>query len=133
MNHRSIYLPRVRNVLPNSLELFAAPDASNVTGSRETTTVPLQALYAMNHDFVQRQAEAFAMRLATLPASKRIEFAHLTAFGRSPTYRERQIGSHFAQKFRRDEPGTDNAELLRKTFTAYCHALLCTAEFGVID
>lgn len=133
VNFRSVFLPRVRNVLPNSLELFDAPDASNVTGSRETTTVPLQALYSMNHDFVQRQAEAFAERLMREPSSSRINFAYLSAFGRMPTDRERQMGSLFAQKFRADERGTDNAELQLKTLAAYCQALICTAEFSLID
>ncbi len=133
VNHRSVYLPRVRNVLPNSLELFDAPDASNVTGARETTTVPLQALYAMNHDFVRRQAEAFAARLEREPTKTRIEFAHLTAFGRPPTDRERRMGALFAQKYRADERGIDNTELQRKTLAAYCQALMCAAEFGVID
>ncbi len=132
-NLRSVYLPRVRNVLPSGLELFDAPDASNVTGARETTVVPLQALYAMNDDFVRRQAEAFADRLLQMPSRERIDFAHLTAFGRLPTARERQIGSHFAQKFRADERDTRSTELQRKTMAAYCQALMCVAEFGVID
>ena len=132
-NSRSIYLPRVRNVLPNSLELFDAPDASNVTGARETTVVPLQALYAMNDNFVRQQAEAFATRLAAQPSKTRIDFAHLTALGRLPTPRERQMSAHFAQKFRSDQRGTESVELQQKTLAAYCQALMCTAEFSVID
>ncbi|MEM7013803.1 MAG: DUF1553 domain-containing protein [Verrucomicrobiota bacterium] len=133
MRQRSVYLPRVRNVLPIGLELFDAPDASNVTGAREMTTVPLQALYSMNHPFVREQAEGLAERMTQMPANRQIDYAHLAAFGRLPTGRERQMGSYFAREFRAKERGLSQAELQKKTFAAYCQALMCTAEFAVID
>lgn len=129
---RSVYLPRVRNVLPEALELFDAPDASLVTGARETTTVPLQALYLMNNAFVREQAAGFAKRVSEKPWGVQLEYAHLVAFGRSPTAFERASASRFAQEFKsttaRDREGGDLEAL-----TAYCHALLCTAEFSCID
>lgn len=51
--HRSVYLPTPRNLLPNSLELFDFADNSVVTGSRSTTIVPSQALYWMNNSDVE--------------------------------------------------------------------------------
>jgi len=66
-NTRSVYLPRVRSVLPEMLETFDAPDASLVTGSRDTTLTPLQSLFLMNNRFVQDQAIVLADQLAGLP------------------------------------------------------------------
>jgi cytochrome c553 len=92
---RSVYLPRVRSVLPEMLEAFDAPDASLVTGSRDTTSSPLQSLYLMNNGFVQDQAVAMAERLADLPREQQIITVYELAFGRSPTERERRLGGEF--------------------------------------
>ncbi|MFO0843082.1 MAG: PSD1 and planctomycete cytochrome C domain-containing protein [Gemmataceae bacterium] len=46
--HRSVYLPVLRDRLPDVLDLFDFAEPSLVTGDRETTNVPVQALYLMN-------------------------------------------------------------------------------------
>ena len=61
--HRSVYLPVLRDRLPDVLDLFDFAEPSLVTGDRETTNVPVQALYLMNSPFVQARAEALADRL----------------------------------------------------------------------
>lgn len=94
-NTRSVYLPRVRSVLPEMLETFDAPDASLVIGSRETTSSPLQSLFLMNNSFVQDHAAALAERLGNLPREKQITMAYEYAFGRQPTDRERELASQF--------------------------------------
>ena len=66
-NKRSVYLPRVRNVLPEALELYDAPDASNVNGRRDTTTVPLQALYSMNSLFVREAGRSLCPQNCRTP------------------------------------------------------------------
>ena len=55
--HRSVYLPVLRDRLPDVLDLFDFAEPSLVTGDRETTNVPVQALYLMNSPFVQARAE----------------------------------------------------------------------------
>ena len=92
---RSVYLPRVRSVLPEMLETFDAPDASLVTGSRDTTLSPLQSLFLMNNPFVQNQAVALADRLAGVPKEQQIATVYELAFGRSPTEREGRLGEEF--------------------------------------
>ena len=54
--HRSIYLPLLRGLTPHSLEAFDPVDQTLVTGNRETTTVPGQALFLLNSTFVRKQA-----------------------------------------------------------------------------
>ena len=60
---RSVYMPVLRNALPEFLEVFDFPDPSLVVGSRNVSTVAPQALLLMNHPFVRGQAEAAARRL----------------------------------------------------------------------
>ncbi len=126
-NHRSVYLPRVRSVLPEMLELFDAPDGSLVAGARNTTASPLQSLYLMNNEFVQQQAESFAARVAKQPAAQRIDYANQLALGRIPSTRERQLADDFMN-------AVDGSKLTaQQKLTSYCQALLCTAEFCCID
>ena len=58
--HRSVYLPIVRNVLPEILQAFDFAEPSILVGQRDVTNVPTQALYLMNSEFVLGQAERIA-------------------------------------------------------------------------
>ena len=126
-NSRSVYLPRVRNVLPEMLEVFDAPDASLVTGVRETTFSPLQSLYLMNNEFVQRQAEALSRRVSERPANERLDYAYLLTLGRRPNGSERDLAADFMKEVSTSDL-TSNLRL-----TAFCQALLCTTEFSSIE
>jgi hypothetical protein len=94
-NTRSVYLPRVRSVLPEILETFDAPDASLVTGSRDTTLTPLQSLFLMNNRFVQNQAVALADRLVNLPQKQQVAKLYEVALARTPTEQEYQLATEF--------------------------------------
>jgi hypothetical protein len=118
-NTRSVYLPRVRSVLPEMLETFDAPDASLVTGSRDTTLTPLQSLFLMNNRFVQDQAVAISSRVMKQPVSQRLEYAYLLTLGRLPSPSERKLVTDYL---------TDEEKL-----PLVCQAILCTVEFSSID
>jgi hypothetical protein len=60
---RSVYLPILRDRLPDALEVFDAAEPAFVTGDREETNVATQALYLMNDKDVLAAADAFAERL----------------------------------------------------------------------
>ena len=124
---RSVYLPRVRNVLPEILDVFDAPDASLVTGARETTSSPLQSLFLMNNEFVQQQAEGLSQRIQKKPAPEQLNHAWLIALGRQPSEAERNVALSFMLAL--GESGLSDTEQL----TAFCQALLCTSEFGSVD
>lgn len=118
-NTRSVYLPRVRSVLPEMLETFDAPDASLVTGSRDTTLTPLQSLFLMNNRFVQEQASAISNRVMQQPVNQRLEYAYLLTLGRLPSPSERKLVMDYL---------TDEEK-----FPLACQALLSTVEFSSID
>ena len=58
--YRSIYLPLLRDETPLALAAFDPVGQTLVTGKRDETTVPSQALFMLNSPFVQRQALALA-------------------------------------------------------------------------
>ena len=127
--HRSVYLPVIRDRLPDALELFDFAEPSLVTGHRETTNVPVQALYLMNSPFVQQRADGLALRLLreVQTDKQRVERAFRLCFTRSPDAEETKRSLAFLK----DSPTDDEARQL--TLTSFCQALLCTAEFRNLD
>ena len=59
-------MPVPRDVLPDSLAVFDYADTGLVTGSRETTNVPAQALFMLNSAFVEAQSKKLATRILTV-------------------------------------------------------------------
>jgi hypothetical protein len=125
-NHRSIYLPVMRDQLPDVLEQFDMANPNLVTGDRDVTNVPLQALYLLNGPFVQKQAASLARRVAgeapDLPGSIRRAFER--CFNRPPDEREQQLAASFFQSASADDPAL---------LTAFCQSLLSSAEFRYAD
>jgi len=87
LDHRSVYLPIVRNALPKSLEVFDFPEPEFVVGDRDETNVATQALYLMNAERVQDLAKSFAARVieSDLRQTDRIRSVFQLAYGRDPS------------------------------------------------
>ena len=62
VNSRSVYLPIVRDQLPEVLATFDFAEPSMVVGQRSTTSVPSQSLYLLNSPFVINAADSAAQR-----------------------------------------------------------------------
>ncbi|QDT37719.1 PSD1 and planctomycete cytochrome C domain-containing protein [Stratiformator vulcanicus] len=116
-NCRSVYLPRVRGVLPEVIELFDAPDAGLVTGARESTASPLQALYLMNNAFVQEQAIDAAGRTKKGNVREQVADVFHLVLGRSPTaveaaaaevYLANRLNSVTQTQIQSDQPGRND-------------------------
>ncbi|OWK34745.1 PSD1 and planctomycete cytochrome C domain-containing protein [Fimbriiglobus ruber] len=89
--HRSVYLPLLRGVTPHSLVAFDPVEQTLVTGSRDTTTVPGQALFLLNSSFVRQQSLALAEKLLKEKDADdvtRVQTAYRRALGRAPTAAE---------------------------------------------
>jgi len=123
--HRTVYLPIVRDGLPEILTLFDFPDPSLIIGERATTTVPAQALFLMNNPFVIRQAEALAEKLLTFAGDEQAKLAraYQLCFSRNPS--EAELVD--AQKFLKDY-GERHSR--RATWAAFAQALFASAEFS---
>ena len=129
-SHRSVYLPVLRDRLPDALELFDFAEPSLVTGERDTTNVPPQALYVLNGPFVRARAKGLAERLRREATGDgaRIRRAFQLCFDRQPDAAELKLGTAFLA---RDRPSDPQAQLQR--LQSYCQALLATAEFRNLD
>jgi hypothetical protein len=132
-NHRSVYLPVIRDRLPDALDLFDFAEPSLVTGDRDVTNVPMQALYLMNGPFVQAQAAALAKRVtgSAGDTEARIRRAFVLCFNRPPMPAEAAL----ARDYFKAVPATADGAVAdeQKIWAGYCQALLATAEFRNVD
>jgi hypothetical protein len=128
--HRSIYLPIVRDQIPEFLSVFDFPDASLVSGTRDATNVPSQQLFLLNNAEAVRLAEAFADRVEGLDTDvpSRLDAAFELALSRPPRPEERSALRRFHEAFRSaGDEATGPAD--RRGFVAVCQALFASVEF----
>jgi hypothetical protein len=128
-NHRSVYLCYLRSSLPPELAAFDVPDFTAVTGQRDVSTIPGQALHLFNNPFVVEQAEHFA-RFITQGAEddeKRIRLAFRRSLNREPTHDELEQAAEFLRLTKSELKADD------KAWSSLCQALLVTNEFRYVD
>jgi len=113
-SRRSIYLPMMRQKIPEIFQLFDFGDPSAVTTRRSETTVAPQALYLMNSSFVHEQSMYLARHLLSLDNTHdegRVRFAHRNLLGRSPTGEEISSAISYVKRIQRilEEAGRSQA------------------------
>ena len=123
--------------MPEALALFDPADPNLVTGERESTNVPGQALYLMNNDFVLRRGDVMAQRLikeAEEPR-ERLELAFKLAYGRKATTLEVEQAREFLWDFTAAavKKGDERREAGYQALRAFCQALLISAEFRYLN
>ena len=128
----------MRDLVPESLALFDFADPSLMSGKRDVTTVPSQALYLMNSDFIINNANAMAKRLYTdleLRGPSLISTAFYLAYARPPTAEETRKTSAYLERFLEvaETEGLAKDEARKLAFTTFCQSLLSSAEFRYLN
>ena len=119
---RSLYLPLMRNKLPNLLGLFDFGDATTANGQRSVTNVAPQALYLMNSDFAQGAADGVKSRLNGSDMD-RVRQVYRSVLARSPLGPERDRALQYVQAHSDQE----------SAWTSLCKMLLASNEFHYIE
>ncbi len=151
-NARSVYLPVPRDALPDSLAVFDYADTGLVTGSRETTNVPSQALFMLNSAFVDGQSKRLATRImAAYPGGpnagvgaridERLNYAYWVVLSRPPDEMERRAAQEFLMKFPGAWKSGDahsttivrDSEATMAAWSTLCRALFSSAEFRYVN
>ena len=134
---RSIYLPVVRNMLPDAMTLFDAADPNGVTAVRNETTVSLQSLFLLNSRLVRQQSHQLARLLLAQAKSDadRIQEAHERILGQPASNGEVIEAGQFFQAYLAAENTLSRPESERQlqAWTSYCQALFCTNEFLYVE
>jgi hypothetical protein len=126
---RSVYVPIVRDFVPDILGLFDFAEPSLIVAARDVTNVPAQALFMMNSPFVHTQAQSAARRLLAikdLDDRKRITQAYLLALSRAPSDAEMKRAEDFLLASKGEKAAAIASE---KEWTTLCQALFACAEF----
>jgi hypothetical protein len=135
-NHRSVYL-MVQRLHPHPfLALFNGPDTSASTPQRDTATVPLQALFLGNSDFLEQQAAGFAGALSKVDAKERLRETYLRLYARPPSPSDQARATDFLQRYERalrDEGVADPAARNLAAWKALSRVLLASNEFIFTD
>lgn len=145
---RSVYLPIARDVPPDALSVFDFSDSNLVTGDREETNVPSQALFILNSEFTAKAAQKLAERvMESYPGSgalanfeQRIGYAFWLTLGRAPTQMERTAAWNFFQKFPSNwskgdtrKPGLKGGDEVKAAWTSFCRALFGASDFRYLN
>ncbi len=145
---RSVYLPIARDVPPDALSVFDFSDPNLVTGDREKTNVPSQALFVLNSEFTAKAAQKLAERVmesypgsgATANFDQRIAYAFWLTLGRPPSPAERTAAWNFFQKFPSNwskgdtrKPGIKGVDEVKAAWTSFCRALFGASDFRYLN
>jgi hypothetical protein len=134
---RSVYLLMLRNSMPPELVPFNVPDGLSVTGRRDVSTLPAQALYLLNNPFVLERSHALAEHLLNTSSEDRqiVENAYERVLARLPDEGEKSRALDFlgraAPTAGEENPAGQNAR--RTQVAAFCQALLASNEFRYFE
>ena len=90
-----------RNKLSELFEVFDYPNPGLVSGNRNSSSVPTQALFMMNNDFVMKQAQQVSEIIEKTEADDlrgKITLAFLKCLGRPPDEKEMKAALAFLEK-----------------------------------
>jgi hypothetical protein len=133
-DYRSIYLPIYRSAIPEVLDTFDTADPDYVTGDRDVTTVPPQALYMMNSPFVLEQSRKLALRLESESKTGlqgQVQFAYRLVLARPCTKSELSRDLAFISSY--SQSGPLSVSGTRGAMAALCQALYASAEFRYVN
>jgi len=133
--HRSVYLPIVRNRLPEMLRLFDFAEPSIIVGRREVTTVPAQALFLLNSSFVIEQSDHMARRIlaGSTDNPARVRQAYQQALGRTPSDAETAAATGLVRDTIASLPSGDDAGKQLQAWSGLCQSLMACAEFRYLQ
>jgi Protein of unknown function (DUF1549)/Protein of unknown function (DUF1553) len=116
-SYRSLYLPVLRDLLPEMYDVWDFPNPTQIKGEREVTTVAPQALFLMNNRMVVDCASALAeqVRGEFTDDDKAVQQLHRILFGRLASAQELK--------------DADDYLIAEDSWSSYVQALIASAEF----
>ena len=136
---RSVYVPAFRNSMLPLFEVFDFANPNLVTGDRNTSTLPTQALFLMNDPEVIRASTKMADRLLAMSKIddvERVRIAYLSTIGRKPTPVEIQaVEEYLRQEIAEGNGGSavSGDKIRQEAWARFCHALFASLDFRYVD
>jgi hypothetical protein len=131
---RSVYLPVIRNDLPELFEIFDFADPHTTTGMRPNTTVPTQALFMLNDEMVMDAAQATAQRiLRDCPGGDieaRVMRMYELILNAQPSEAETRMMADALASF---QPRFEAEQAELSSLALACHALFASSRFQFLE
>jgi hypothetical protein len=133
---RSVYLPVIRNDLPEVFDVFDFPDPHSTTGMRPETMVATQGLFVLNDSLVMDAADATARQLLKTSNEQpqlTIDAMFERVLNARPTAEERlELLTFISETEQRlTAAGEKNPEV--RAWAIACHALFASSRFQILD
>ena len=134
---RSVYLPVIRNDLPELFDVFDFADPHATTGMRSRTMVATQGLFILNDDSVMAAAEATARRLlankSTGGQEAVVDRMFELVLSKRATEEDRiELLAFIGETEKRlTEEGDTDADL--HAWSIACHALFASSRFQILE
>ena len=136
-NHRSVYLMVQRLHAHPYLSLFNGPDTSLSTPMRDTSTVPMQALFLLNNELIHNESAGFAQALIQQERDPvaRLRLAFLRTFARPPSEAEQSRYSAFLERYEQalTEEGCAAEQRKLESWAALARTMMRSNEFFFVD
>ena len=126
---RSVYGFVNRDILSSLVSTFDGANPTSCTAKRPETSIPQQTLFALNSDFIQDRAMAFAKLSAASAADSdqsRVRWMYQRAFSRNPQPEELKTAVQFVSSI-----GVESEHASR--WKQLAHVLLAANEFVFVD
>ena len=126
---RSMFEKLDRNRIPEMFDVFDYPNPGLVSGNRNASTVPTQALFMMNSDFVLKEANSAAAKILELKGlddEQRIIQAYKITLGRNPSEAEKSLALSYLDKH---DGGTNQQD----AWGGILHGLFACLDFRYLN
>lgn len=134
---RSVYLPVIRNDLPELFQVFDFADPHATTGARTQTTVATQGLFILNDTMVMDAAEATARRILADDMSSnndaRLDRMFELILNVRPTVEERNELLTFIQRTKQRLIDEGESEPDIRAWSMACHAVFSLSRFQFLE
>jgi hypothetical protein len=126
---RSIFVKIDRNRVPELFNVFDYPNPGIVSGNRNTSTVPTQALFMMNNEFVINEARTTAVRILSfenLNDEERLILTYKTCLGREPREKEKNLSLSYLTNYNETNEKLD-------AWSGLIHGLFACIDFRFLN
>lgn len=134
---RSVYLPVIRNDLPEVFDVFDFTDPQMTTGLRRQTIVPTQGLFALNDVSVMDAATATARRLLTTYGpenpDRRVDGMYELIVNGRPDPAERSEMLAFVADVRQRFADQPDGEADLRAWAMSCQILFASSRFQILE
>lgn len=134
---RSVYLPVIRNDLPEVFDVFDFADPQIATGRRPETMAATQGLFLLNDALMMEVADETVARLGLSGASDshdaRVDELFVLLFGRTPTNAERDDVLSALGEIEQQLPTDAAVGAEQKAWSIVCQALMASSLFQIVE